>query len=429
MADNMPQMSWNIKSYLKQLVSEEEGTVIKDFGGKRSVVLIYPNTYFVGMSNLGVHNIYRLLNECEDTICERAFLPEKNLIAEHRRTNTPVLSVENQRPISEFDEIAFSIAFENDFQNIDAILELSNIPADKTQRGGKYPKIIAGGAAVTLNPKAFENICDEVVSGDFEASSAEKKPARSAIWTNNTEFGSMHLVEMQRGCSHRCNFCAAPVIYHPFKQFSREEIIEAINVGLPYRKKIGLIGGDVLAHPDFEEIAEYIHSRSGSFSPSSVRADRITPKIAGLLRKSGHKTVTLAPESGSEDLRRKIGKNIPDEKFFKAAEILSANGIKQIKLYFMIGLPHETDKDIEAVGNFINEMNKAEVNLKISVNPFVPKNRTQFQNEKFEGVAELKRKISLLKKVLSKSHCRAVKFESPISAFHEYEMQHVMPTR
>ncbi|MBI2091510.1 MAG: radical SAM protein [Deltaproteobacteria bacterium] len=424
MADNTPHMSWKIKSHLKQLVREEEGTVIKDFGGKRSIVLVYPNTYFVGMSNLGMHNIYRLLNEREDTACERAFLPEKNLIAEHKRTNTPVLSVESQKPISEFQKIAFSIAFENDFKNISAVLELSNIPVDKTERGGRYPEIIAGGAAVTLNPKLFEKICDKIVSGDFEASSAEKKPARSAVWTNNTEFGSMHLVEMQRGCPHRCGFCAAPIIYHPFKQFSKEEIMEAINFGLPHRKKIGLIGGDVLAHPDFEEIAEYIHSKGGSFSPSSVRADRMTPSIAALLRKSGHKTVTLAPESGSENLRKTIGKNIPDEKFFKAAEILSSNGIKQIKLYFMIGLPGETDKDIEAIGDFINEMNKADVGLKISVNPFVPKNKTQFQDERFEGVAELKRKISLLKKVLSKSRCRAVKFESPISALHEYKMQH-----
>ena len=221
------------------------------------MALVYPNTYYVGMSNLGVHNIYKLFNERKDVVCERAFLPEKADLIKHNRTQTPLLTVESQRPITDFDIIAFSVAFENDISNIDTIFELSGV------KKGKGPKLIAGGAAVTLLPELFKERFDEIYKGDFEASELSHhrtiEPSHNVIWTTDTEFGSMHLVEIQRGCPHRCKFCAAPIIYHPFKQFSKEEIIAAIDFGLPHRKKIGLIGGDVLGHKDFIEIAEYIH--------------------------------------------------------------------------------------------------------------------------------------------------------------------------
>lgn len=434
-------MSWQLENKLKILASEEIGAIAKDFGGKRTFVLIYPNTYHIGMSNLGVHNVYKLLNDRDDTVCERAFLPDD--ISEHKRTNTPVLSVESQRPITDFDTIAFSVAFENDIPNIKKILELSK---------GKFPKLIVGGAVATLNPKLFGEFFDEVITGNFECHSegalateesrrsrksnasldpsAASRPqddtslARSVIWTPNTEFGSMHLVEMQRGCPHHCKFCAAPVIYHPFRQFSKENIIKGINVGLPHRKKIGLIGGDVLAHPNFIEIAEYIHSCGAQFSPSSVRADRITDKIAELLAKSGHRTVTLAPETGSEGLRRKIGKNIPDEKFFQAAKILAEHGISQLKLYFMIGLPGETDADIEEIKNFVATFQRSNVSrVTVAINPFVPKRRTLFEAEPFAGTKTLKNKIAMLKNRLGKIGGIKLKFESPLSALKEYEMQ------
>ncbi len=414
-------MSWNIKAKLKQLVQAEEGTVIKDFGGKTTYLLVYPNTYYVGMSNLGVHNVYRLLNDKDDIVCERAFLAEKADLAEHKRTGTPILSVESQRPAADFDVVAFSCSFENDLQNIRTILNIS-----KLSKGGRQ-KLIIGGAVVTLNPKKFEKDFDEVITGDFEKwFGSGIVPARNAIWTRNTEFGSMHLVEVQRGCPHKCKFCSAPVIYHPFKQFSKEEIIEAIDIGLPHRKKIGLIGGDIFSHPNFVEIAEYVHSKGATFSPSSVRADRITPKIAELLKISGHKTITLAPETGSEELRRLLGKNIGDEKFFSASNVLSEYGITQLKLYFMIGLPNETAKDVEAISSFVKNLFKSCPKVRrvtVAVNPFVPKPRTAFEKERFEDVAILKDKVNALKRDFSKINNVTLKIESPLASLHEYEAQ------
>ncbi|PIR16603.1 MAG: hypothetical protein COV46_07765 [Deltaproteobacteria bacterium CG11_big_fil_rev_8_21_14_0_20_49_13] len=410
-------MSWNIKAKLKQTLKAEEGSIIKDRGGKATYLLIYPNTYHVGMSNLGVHNVYRILNERDDVVCERAFLPEKADLKEHKRTNTPILSYESQRPINEFDIIAFSVAYENDIPNIQTILELSKI------KKGFGPKLIVGGAAVTLNPKLFERQFDEVITGNFEGSGS--LPARSAIWTRDTEFGSMHLVEVQRGCPHRCRFCAAPVIYSPFKQFSKEEVVKAIDVGLPYRKKIGLIGGDVLGHKDFIDIAEYIHSKGATFSPSSVRADRINRQIAELLKISGHRTITLAPEAGSEALRRAIGKNIPDEKFFEAASLLGEHGIRQIKLYFMMGLPRESDADVRAIVEFVKRVKGqgASGKITVAVNPFVPKVRTLFAGERFAELNELKVKIARLKKDIGKIGGVMFKAESPVQALREYEWQ------
>ena len=414
-------MSWNIKSKLKQALKGEEGTVFKDFGGKTSYALIYPNTYNVGMSNLGVHNVYRLLNEQGNVVCERAFLPEKKDLREHERTGTPLMTVESQRPLADFDVVAFSVAYENDMPNIRTILDISSI-----KKGGRQ-RLLVGGAVATLNPGLFSEMFDEVIEGDFEEVSRSNgiQPARTVIWTRDTEFGSMHLVEVQRGCPHRCKFCAAPIIYQPFKQFGKEDIIKAIDAGLPHRKKIGLIGGDIFAHPDFVEIAEHIHSRQAAFSPSSVRADRITPKIAELLKISGHRTITLAPEAGSESLRKSIGKNIPDEKFLRAADILAERGIKQLKLYFMIGLPGETEADIGSIAEFIRKIKGPAHGIKVTaaVNPFVPKRRTPFEGEAFTQISDLKLKMALLKKMVAKIGNVTLRTESPLNALREYEWQ------
>ncbi len=424
-------MSWKAKSNLKQLLKEEVGTVIKDWGGKTSVALLYPNTYSVGMSNLGVHNVYRLLNERDDVVCERVFAPSPR--PSPQRGEGEVFSVESQRPLADFDIVAVSIAYENDIDNLKDIFNLAKISA-----GTGRPRIIAGGAAATLNSQLFKGLVDEVAGGDFERTCQNPpsppfskggqggvKLAHNVIWTPNTEFGSMHLVELQRGCPHRCKFCAAPIIYNPFKQFSKEEIIAAIDLGLPHRKKIGLIGGDVFAHPDFIEVAEYIHSKSATFSPSSVRADRITPEIARLLKQSGHKTITLAPEAGSESLRKRLGKNISDEKFLHAAQILAGEGIRQFKLYFMMGLPEETDGDIEAIEVFVKkfQVSGSRSKISVSVNPFVPKRGTEFEKEAFAGVKTLKDRTNRLKKLLGKLGGVKVKIESPITALHEYELQ------
>lgn len=234
----------------------------------------------------------------------------------------------------------------------------------------------------------------------------------------------MHLVEIQRGCPNRCKFCAAPVIYQPFKQFSKESVISAIDRGLPHRKKIGLIGGDVLAHPSFEDIADYIHSCGATFSPSSVRADRITARTAELLKISGHRTITLAPETGSETLRKAIGKDISDERFVQAVETLSEHGIKQIKLYFMIGLPGETDLDIKKIADLALKLKRSGAQrVTVAINPFVPKKNTALANADFAGVASLKKKIRLIKKELSMAGGVSLKFESPLASLHEYEMQ------
>ncbi len=428
-------MTWSVKSKLKQVVSREKGTIIKDWGGKITVAVVYPNTYHIGMSNLGVHNIYRLLNSRDDVVCERAFLPEKQDMEEYLRKGDKILTLETNRPLQDFDIIAFSISFENDVKNIQAISDLAGIPSDKTKRqGGRHPKLVVGGAVSTLIPDIFKDLFDEVFVGDAEDSLSKllnsgeseiiKEPARSVIWTDDTEFGSMHLVEMQRGCPHRCKFCAAPVIYSPFKQFSKEAIIKAIDAGIEVRKKIGLIGGDVFAHPDFEEIVSYIHSRGAVFSPSSVRADRITPAIAKLLKLSKHKTITLAPETGSEGLRKSLGKNIPDLKFFDAAKVLMEEGINQFKLYFMIGLPGETKDDIMKIADFVDNFKKPGIRtISVSANPFIPKMSTAFENEPFAGVEGLREKTSLLKKAFRGMDGVKVKIESPLTAHYEYCLQ------
>ena len=141
----------------------------KDPGGTTSVALVYPNTYKVGMSNLAVHSLYKIFNDHPNFSCERAFLPEKKDWVEHERTDTPILTVETQKQISEFDIVAFTISFENDLLNVVPILKLCKIPLKPQDRGPDHPSIIAGGAAVTLNPKPMSGIANACILGEFEA--------------------------------------------------------------------------------------------------------------------------------------------------------------------------------------------------------------------------------------------------------------------
>ncbi len=425
-------MNWKTTGKLREISAEEVGAVSKDWGGRISCALIYPNTYFVGMSNLGVHHFYRLANRAQNIVCERAFLPDLSELKMFKREGLAVASIESQRSLHEFDLLAFTLPFENDVKNIRTILELSKIPLSKEERSrGRFPKLAIGGAAVVLNKDVFDEVFDVVSTGYVESGlkqvfdgfdTGDGLPdggieiARNAVWSSDTEFGSMHLVEVQRGCPNHCLFCAAPVVYRPFKEFSFDEIKAAICEGLPHRKKIGLVGGDVIGHPDFEKIACFIHESKATFSSSSIRADRVTQKIAELFAESGYKTVTLAPEAGNESLRKKIGKKISDDSFFAARSHFVKCGINAFKLYFMIGLPDETEKDILSIAEFVKNFKaKGLSRLSVTVNPFVPKSLTPFKDKAFGPAALLKERSKQLKELFSKIGGVEARFE-PVSA-------------
>jgi radical SAM superfamily enzyme YgiQ (UPF0313 family) len=459
----------------RELLTQEEGTVRKEWGGKIPICLVYPNTYHIGMSNLGLQLLYRLLNSLPHVVCERAFLPEQKEWREYVRSNTPLLSLESDTPLSQFQIIAFSTPFENDFLNILSILALAKIPLKAEARDQRSPLIVAGGAAITLNPEPLAQFMDLCFIGEgeeawidflqcFQGVNAGGKegfleqaggiegiycpslytvqyddngfikdfqprtnkipakikrrwiknpsgfPSGSAILTPQTEFKEMFLIEVNRGCPRRCRFCAARAIYLPFRNRTLDTLMEEADIGLQRSKRIGLVGSALGDHPQFTELCAYIIEKGGEISIASIRADAVTDEVAQLLARSGHRTVTIAPEAGTERLREVVAKGLKDEEIFSAAETLAASGIVNLKLYFMIGLPSETSEDIEGIitltkgiRHHMGKGGRRVGEITLSITPFVPKAWTPFQWQPFEEVKILKERIKTIKKGVRKT--------------------------
>lgn len=206
--------------------------------------------------------------------------------------------------------------------------------------------------------------------------------ATSPILSEASAFGQSYLVEVMRGCSHRCRFCLASYATLPARGATLPAIVEAIEQGLPYTKKLGLVGALIADHPQFADLCQYLDTKEGlQISFGAVRADTLTPAMCHTLAKSGSQSITLAIESGSPALRRRINKHLKQEAIFKAAETVAASGLKKLKLYGMVGLPDETEQDLEATLTLLKAIKKAHPKLQLSLgcSTFVPKAWTPFQ--------------------------------------------------
>jgi radical SAM family uncharacterized protein len=454
----------------KAILEKERGAVQKPWGGRISICLLYPNSYHVGMSNLGFQTVYQRLNAEDDVVCERAFLPDPEDLLDYRRTQTPLLSLESQKPLSDFDLLAFSISFENDFLNILTLLDLARIPLERRLRGEKDPFIIAGGVAVFLNPEPLSDFFDLFVLGEAEEalgeflevyrhsrknresllkrlagiegiylpafyhvtydgdgkieamapeaglprkvkrrwiSKIDQFPTQSNLFTPDTEFKKMALIEVNRGCPRGCRFCAACYVYHPFRNRSLPMLESLVGEALPKEGRIGLAGTAISDYPHLISLCQNILALKGEISLASLRVDSITPSLIECLRKGGIQSAAIAPEAGTERLRRVLKKGYREEEILKAVRILVENGLSQIKSYFLIGLPSETDEEVKAILSLSKKIEHQVVSgsgnqkrrwkLILSVNSFVPKPATPFQWVPFEKVTELKRKLKLLR--------------------------------
>lgn len=463
-------MSWQLYEKARGLLSEEIGTIKKEFGGKISIALCYPNTYHIGMSNLGFQKIYYLLNQYNDVLCERVFLPSPEDEIHFKKENIPLFSLESQTPVHNFDILAFSVTFESDYINILKILNLSHIPIRSKDRNERHPFILMGGICATFNPEPLSDFIDiffigegdeavdefvealkenskgreglykrlSVIEGVYIPSKYEitynnsgmiekvlprdgfpekvkrrwvrdlnKTPTSSKVITSNTVFGDMFLIEVERGCGKHCRFCLAGYSYRPVRNYSAEVILKEVSEGLRYKKKIGLIGSAICDSPYIDEICDGIAKMGGTISVSSLRLDRLSKKLIDLLSVSRHRTATIAPEAGSERLRKGINKEMGDDEILDAVQFMAAAGLTNFKLYFLIGLPTETDDDIDAIINLTKRIKHSILkiakskghlgNITLSVNPFIPKPFTPYQWEKMEGISSLNHKIKKIK--------------------------------
>jgi radical SAM superfamily enzyme YgiQ (UPF0313 family) len=463
-------MSWKIKENLKAVLAGEDGAIRKDPGGNATVALVYPNFYEVGMANLAVHSLYGLMGANTHIACERVFLPTPPDLREHLRSRTPILSLESQRPLAEFDIIAFTASFENDYLNIIPILNASGLSHRAAQRRQTDPLVIAGGAGPTLNPLPILDIVDAAVLGEVEAhgelmgiiaSGASKEQmlealrsirgivthdaaenamdamrrhvqdlnahrTQTVIHYGKGSFADMHLIEVERGCPRNCRFCATPAIYGTPRRRSAKAVLSMVEGALSKRRKMGLIGADILSHPEFKEIAEAIHAQGATFSPSSVRADAIDEEKAALLAASGHRSIALGIEAGSQKLRASLGKGISDARIIQAVGTLAENSITSLRLYFMVGLPGETVEDIEAIAAMARRIyaeieahaprTRRTASVSITATTFVPKPLTPLAQAPFAGEREIKEKIKQLRRAVGKEKGIELRTDSYLAA-------------
>lgn len=472
---------------LQELYKDEDSRVTVNPHAGQKVAIVYPNTYFVGMSNLGLHIIYEEINLRNDSVCERIFLPEKKELEAYDKTKTPLMSVETQRPMHQFDVVAFDVTFEMDYFHIPLMLRHGRVPIMGKDRTEFDPIVIAGGPCATFNPEPFADFIDAFIIGEGEGivsrvldiirdgkmegldrhailrqlanisgvyvpslyvpiysedgefkgydivEGAPKTIKRhfemltsggeTVVATNYTEFGAMYIIEVARGCGRHCRFCMAGYCFRVPRVRPLDILKEGVDRAEKLGKKVGLMGAAISDYPEVDELVTYIRSKDMRYSCASLRADSLTQAVVDGLADSGQKTITIAPETGSERLRRVINKGISEEHLKNAATLSAKSGIQHMRLYIMIGLPTETDEDIEAIVGLAErtQAHMAEVGCKgrltLSINPFIPKPFTPFQWMAMDNQKTVEKKLQYIKKALQKNRRIEVLVESPKEAY------------
>jgi radical SAM superfamily enzyme YgiQ (UPF0313 family) len=470
--------SWQQRERALEALAKETGYVRKPHGGRLRVALAFPNTYWVGMSNLGFQTVYRLFNAQDDIVCERVFLPPKQELADLVASKTPLVSLESQTPIADFDVLAFSVSFEWDYVNVLTMLRLAGLPRYAAERSAHHPLVVIGGAVTFVNPEPLAPFADVIAAGEGEVlvpslerafrESTDRRdlmrrlarergfyvpafyephyrsdgtlggytrlpggdedaplpvrkaavkttdaldPPATSIFTPDTEFGSRFLVEVVRGCANLCRFCWAGYNYLPVRPFPADRILQLAEAARPFASRAGLVSIALCDHPEIERILARLHEMGYGISPASLRLDDLTEPIVRVLRDSGERTITIAPETGSDRMRRVINKTVTNDEILDRADLIFASGIENLKLYYMIGLPTETDDDLVAIRDLTLEMRDRMVKharsrgqigrIVGSVNPLIPKPGTAYQWLPMEDPAATERKIKRLRTLMA----------------------------
>jgi len=458
------------------VLSREVGFVRKPHGGKLRVALAFPNTYFVGMSNLGFQTVYRLFNELADVVCERVFLPGRQELQARLTSGEPLRTIESGTPVRDFDVLAFSVSFEWDYTNVVSLLRLAGVPVRAEARTIHDPLIVIGGAVTFVNPEPLAPFAEVIAAGEGEVlvpalmtaireaddrddllrrlandrgfyipsfydvryaddrtiagfdprpgtgapavvrkaavkSAEHLDPPATRIFTPDTEFGSRFLIEVVRGCANLCRFCWAGYNYLPVRAFPADRILDLARAARPHATRVGLVSIALCDHPEIERILAGLLEMGYSISPASLRLDDLTEPIVRMLKQSGERSITIAPETGSDRLRRVINKTVTNAEILEKADLIFASGIDNLKLYFMIGLPTETDDDLREIYELSASLRDVMLRyarprghvgrIVASVNPLIPKPGTAYQWLPMEDPAVTDRKAKRLRAMVA----------------------------
>ena len=416
---------------INQRLSDEIGRIHKD--APRRIALAYPSPYSVAMSSLGYQQIYRLIQAIPGMTCERVFLPDRGAPGE-----SP-LSYEGLRPLGDFPIVALSVAYELEIAGVIELLEAGNIPALGEQRGPSHPIVIAGGPLTFSNPLPLAPFVDAIVMGEAEelvepvleailgASTRSEAlaaldgiagvfvpehhaslpavsacddallPAMSAIRTPHTELSRMFLIETERGCSRGCQYCVMRRSTNGgMRVVPKEVVLEKIPRDAD---RVGLVGAAVSDHPRIVEIVRELGERGCEVGLSSLRPDRLKDEFVEALQKVGYRTLTTALDGASERLRGLIERRGREPHYVAAAERARKYGMDRLKLYLMIGLPGETDADIDECVHFVAELSKI-VPIALGIAPFCAKRNTPLDRMPYAGIAVVERRLQRLRRGL-----------------------------
>lgn len=423
---------------IQQRLSAEVGRIEKD--APLRVALTYPSPYRVAMSSLGFQRIYRLLQEAPGTACERIFLPDGADQPGASVRERPV-SYEGHRPLSAFAVVAVSVAYELELAGLVKLLESSEIPSLASQRTDRHPFVLAGGPLTFGNPLTLAPFADAIVLGEaeeivlpvlnaLEQSGSRREaletlapmagvyvpaihgdvlprlascddrllPAYSAIRTPHTELANMFLIEPERGCSRGCTYCVMRRSTNGGMRLVPEEVVLG-HIPSDVRR-VGLVGAAVSDHPKIAEIVRRLAERGMEVGLSSLRPDRLKEDLISALKAGGYRTLTTALDGASERLRGLIERRGREPHYLAAAELARKYGMDRLKLYLMIGLPGETDQDIDECARFLSELSKV-IPVAVGVAPFCAKKNTPLNGMPFAGVSLISARLTRLREALA----------------------------
>ncbi|MBL8684126.1 MAG: radical SAM protein [Myxococcales bacterium] len=428
-------MPTSLRDTIQRRLSRERGTIFKS--APLRVALTYPSPYSVAMSSLGFQTMYRELNGRDDTVAERAFYPDD--VEEHRRARETLVTYEGQRPLGDYPVIALSVAYENELAGVIETLELGGIPALSSERSSKHhPFVLMGGPLTFSNPTPLAPFADAVVMGEGEdvihaviealvahdthearldalathpnvwvpsrhgeslatIAKSDKLPAFSQIITPETELADMFLVESERGCSRGCTYCVMRRSTNGGMRLAPEaEILSLVPEGA---RKVGLVGAAVSDHPRIVDIVNALADRGLGVGLSSLRPDRLTDPFVAALKRGGYRTLTTAMDGPSARLRTMLERRAKVEHLERCAELARAHAMQTLKLYLMIGLPSETDEDIDECVAFVSELSKR-APIALGIAPFVSKRNTPLDKHPWAGIKIVEDRLERLRKGL-----------------------------
>jgi radical SAM superfamily enzyme YgiQ (UPF0313 family) len=427
---------WDAERDVAARLASERGTIVRE--AETRIALCYPSPYRAAMSSLGYQHIYRRLNAIPDVAADRAVRPDDLEAA----AGQPWLTLERSRPVASYPLLAFSVAYELEILGLLECLALANIPVRADARDDRHPLIVAGGPLTFSNPVPLAPYVDVIVMGEGDALAGELVltardvgwrrdrllaalagrpgfylpsvhgdtpppiaaaddallPARSQILTPDAELADMFMTEAARGCSRGCTYC---VMRRSTNGGMRVVPTAEVLGGIPAEaRRVGLVGAAVTDHPDIRAIVRGVVDGGRQVGISSLRADKLDDELVGLLARGGYRTLTVAADGVSERMRRVVERSTQEKHLLATAALAARHQLTTVKIYMMVGVPTETEADVDELIRFSGELTKLHPKIAFGVAPFVAKRHTPLDGTPFAGIDVVEDRLERLRRGL-----------------------------